>query len=198
MSQLGLLPQIWFTLLIWSILYTSDYYLTIYTSQKITVGMAQHLEFERSFELNPLYEGDVNQLRWVSPRFFLMWLVTSVFLLLAWWMTRLIQLPELFNFLAGELILLELAIQLRHLRNLALIKSYQPGALTGHLRYAYWFGLRLSAWEMFSMSVFYLILAILLGSWFFGGGSVGCLMLGFKHWRRSKKSYREREQTAQR
>lgn len=189
MIQHSLILPIWIIILIWIILYIGDYYLTIYTARKITTEMAQHLEFERSFELNPFYEGDVNQLRRISPRFFLMLFLTSGFLLLAWWITGLIQLPALFDFLAGELILLELTVQLRHLRNLALIRSYRPGALVGHLRYAYWFGLRLSAWEMFSSSVFFLVLALLTGSWFFAGGVLGSLMMGYKHWTRSKKSY---------
>jgi uncharacterized ion transporter superfamily protein YfcC len=194
MSQLNLIPHIWFIILVWIALYIGDYYLTIYTAQKITTEMAQHLEFERSFELNPLYEGDVNQLRKISPRFILMLLLTSGFLLVAWWVTRLLQLPALFDFLAGELILLEMTVQLRHLRNLALIQSYQPGAIIGHLRYAYWFGLRLSGWELFAVSASYLILGILLGSWFLAGGAVGNFLAGLKHWNRSKKIYRESAQ----
>ena len=194
MAQQSLLHQIWFTLLIWSALYFGDYYLTIFTAQKITTEMAQHLEFERSFELNPFFERDVNQLRRISPRFLLMWLVTSVFLYLAWGISKLIDLPALFDFLAGELILLELTVQLRHLRNLALIKSYRDGALTGHLRYAYWFGLRLSAWDLFAFSVFCMILAVLLRSWFFAGGIVGNLILAYKHWTRSKKALLEGSQ----
>ena len=196
MNHPGLLPHIWFIIPVWIALYIGDYYLTIYTAQKITTEMAQHLEFERSYELNPFYEGDVNQLRKISPRFILMLLLTSGFLLFAWWITRLLQLPALFDFIAGELILLELTVQLRHLRNLALIQSYQPGAIIGHLRYAYWFGLRLSGWELFSVSASYLILGILLGSWFLVGGTVGNFMAGLKHWNRSQKIYREQQKAA--
>ncbi|MFN2280899.1 MAG: hypothetical protein ACK2TZ_03480, partial [Anaerolineales bacterium] len=95
MSQLYLIPHIWFIILVWIALYIGDYYLTIYTAQKITTEMAQHLEFERSFELNPFYEEDVNRLRWISPRFLVLWLLISAFLVLAWVRSLLVGTPLL-------------------------------------------------------------------------------------------------------
>lgn len=188
----SLMGNIWFTLALWTVLYFGDYYLTLYTARGFRSELGEHLEFERSFELNPTFEEDINQLRRISPRFLGLWLLICLLLWLAGWLAGLLVLPGLLTFITGQLILLELAIHLRHLRNLALLKTYRYGALTGRLRYAYWFGLSLSAWEMFGFAALYLILAVLENSWFFAGGALGSLMLGIKHRRRSKLSLEEK------
>jgi hypothetical protein len=186
-----LIQNIWIILLIWSILYLGDYLLTIYSARNITGPLSNHFEFERSFELNPVFENDVNNLRLISPRHIFLWLLTSGFLYFVWYLAGQLDLPEFFYFILGQLMLLEVVINQRHLRNVALIKSYADGAITGHIKQTYWFSLKQSAWEMMVFSLIYLLFALVVNSWFFGGGAFGCLIYSFRNHSRSKKARKE-------
>ena len=61
-----LLATSWAGPLLWVVLYSSDYYLTIacarmYQAQNVIV-------FEGSYEITPAFQSDVNALRLLSPR----------------------------------------------------------------------------------------------------------------------------------
>lgn len=188
MDQYSLIQNIWIMLLLWSSLYLGDYLLTVYSAKMFTEQLADHYKFERSFELNPVFEKDVNSLRLISPRHLFFWLLSNFLLLLLWWTTNTTNLPQVFYFMFGALFLLEIAIHFRHLRNIAIIKSYREGAIIGQIKYAYWFGLKLSAWELLGFFIFYGFMAIVENSWFFLGGATGCLILSAKNWINSNKS----------
>src|SRR6266498_1633515 len=56
----------WYGVILWIILYISDYYLTIYSARGFReIG---HFQFEGSMELTPQFQNDVNNLRPVSKR----------------------------------------------------------------------------------------------------------------------------------
>ncbi len=188
MDRYSLIQNIWIILLLWSFIYLGDYFLTIYSAKKFREQLADHYEFERSFELNPTFENDVNSLRLISPRHIIFWVLTSFLFYLLWWITNLSNIRQLFYFIFGALFLLEIAIHLRHLRNIAIIKSYAEGAIFGQIKYSYWFGLKLSAWELFGFFIFYGFIAFVESSWFFVGGSLGCLILSIKHCKDSNKA----------
>ena len=180
MDQFSLIQNIWIIILFWSLLYLGDYYLTIYSAKKFREQLADHYEFDRSFELNPIFEKDVNNLRLFSPRHIISWLLTSLLFYLLWVFTESSNIPQLFHFMLGQLFLLEITIHLRHLRNISIIKSYTEGAITGHIKYSYWFGLKLSAWELFGFFIVYGFIALVESSWFFVGGAVGCLIISIE------------------
>ena len=188
MDQYSIIQNVWIILLLWSFLYLGDYFLTIYSSKKFRDQLADHYEFERSFELNPVFEKDVNSLRLISPRHIIFWLLTSFLFYLLWWITNLSNTPQLFCFMFGALFLLEIVIHLRHLRNIAIIRSYTEGAIFGQIKYSYWFGLKLSAWELFGFLIIYGFIALVESSWFFVGGAMGCLILSIKHYIDSNKA----------
>lgn len=191
MDRYSLFQNIWIILLIWSLFYLGDYLLTIYSARNIKTRLNVHFEFERSFELNPVFEKDVNDLRLISPRHILNWLLSSGFLYFVWHLSAQYYFPRLFYFVVGEMILLEAAIHQRHFRNIALIKSYADGAITGHIKQKYWFSLKQSAWEMMIFFLTYLFFALAVNSWFFAGGAAGCLILAIRNHFRSNKARRE-------
>ena len=97
------------------ILYTSDYYLTIYSARGFRkIG---HIQFEGSFELTPEYQKNVDALNHILKRHLIALVLTSLILALIWWLTRLRFYLELAYLLfLGMFLLLEIAIHLRMCR----------------------------------------------------------------------------------
>ena len=114
-----LLENIWVDLLLWLVLYASDYALTIYQIGLYRKGVREHVVFEGSLELNPFFQRDVEGQRKFSLRWILMAVLTSLILLAIWWLSvALLNLPAVFWFVLGSLLLLEAAVHVRHLTNL--------------------------------------------------------------------------------
>ena len=176
-------------LAIWGFIYLSDYYLTIVSAKMYRGIMQEHVHYEGSFELTPQFQKDVDGLRLLSPQFIIRWLVSFPLLYFVWWSSvKALQQPAFFSFLMGALILREIAVHLRHFRNLALYNFGKSGGVKGRIEYSRWLILKLSAAELLSFSVIYGFLALMERSWFFLGGVLGCLVVAFQHWRLSKKA----------
>src|SRR5688500_10306618 len=89
----------------------------------------------------------------------------------------------------GMFILLEVAVHLRHLRNIFLIREIKRyGGVDGQISYQKWFSYRVSAFEIYLYFGLFLIVAALAFSPFFFGGALMCLGTGFKHTRLAKKA----------
>lgn len=174
--------------ILWIILYISDYYLTIYSARGFReIG---HVKFEGSFELTPQYQKDVDALKPVSKRHVILLVLYSFLLVFIWWFTKQFYFfPWTYLFYLGMLLLIEVAIHMRHLRNIALIREIRRnGGVEGEIRYRKWFSYRISAAELYSYSILFFVLAILAYSPFFMGGSLMCFATGFKHARLAKKA----------
>lgn len=181
----------WPGVLLWIILYISDYYLTIYSARGFhEIG---HFKFEGSFELTPLYQKDIDALKPVSRRHILLLVLSSLLIAVIWWITmRLINFPLAYLFYLlylGMFILLEAAVHLRHLRNLSLIREIRKdGGVEGEIRYKKWFSYRISAAEFYVYAGLFFFFAVLAYSPLFLGGALTCLATGLKHSRLSKKA----------
>lgn len=189
--QYWLVTSPWYGVILWVILYISDYYLTIYSARGFReIG---HFQFEGSFELTPQYQKDIDHLRPVSKRHLIMLVVYSVVILVVWWITHLsIYLEWTYPLYLGMFLLLEVAVHVRHFRNIILIRESRrnPGGLDGQITYKRWFSYRISAQELYLFGTFFLIVAALTYSLFFFGGAIMCYGTGFKHaiWARKSKS----------
>lgn len=183
------LSNIWFVLGLWIIVYSSDYYLTLYCATLYHNHLKEHIVFEGSFELTPYFQADVDSLRRVSPAFMRALILSLVLIGLLWLLTiYLLPLSGLFFFTIGGLLLREAAIHLRHGRNLALMRLTRAGGgLSGKVTYARWLLLKLSALELWGFAGLFLLIALAWGSWFFLGGGVFCLFTGVQHWRLASK-----------
>jgi hypothetical protein len=190
MDQHALIQNIWIILLIWSLFYLGDYYLTILSARIFRGRLSDHVHFEGSFELTPQFQKDIDSLRMLSPQFLIRWLGSLLVLYLIWWLsTGFLGWPQIFYFLIGGLLLRESGVHLRHMRNLALHVFTQHGGLEGRIRYKRWLMLRLSGAEFLGFGFFFLLLGIFLGSWFFMGGAVGCWVVTLQQWRLSKEAF---------
>jgi len=188
--------SLWPGLVLWIILYISDYYLTLYAARGFKeIG---HIQFEGSFELTPQYQKDIDALRPISRRHIIALLLSSLFLALIWWLTRLNFYLELaYPLFLGMFLLLEVAIHLRHFRNISLIREARNnGGIEGQITYKKWFSYRVSANDLYIMSALFLFIAILTFNQFFLGGAITCLATGIQHKRLARKTKLTSMQTA--
>jgi len=179
-------------LVLWVLLYVSDYVCTIASARLYRAGANQHIVFEGSFEITPYYQKDIDALRRVSPRFLLALSGSIGVILYLWFSSRwLPDLAPLYPLCLGALILMECTVHMRHLRNLYFFRSLVAGTgLSGRIEYTRPFMLRLSAAEVLSFAGMYLVLSVVLMSWFFLGGALGCLSLGMQHLRLARTAGR--------
>jgi len=174
--------------ILWIILYTSDYYLTIYAARGFRrIG---HFQFEGSFELTPQYQKDVDALKPVSKLHIALLVAYSLLILLLWWaIVRWVGSLQLYNLYLGMFLLVEVAVHLRHLRNVFMVREVERnGGVDGQITYRKWFSYRLSAFEFYLIGGLFLIVAALSFSTFFLGGAIMCVGVGFRHGRLAKKA----------
>ncbi len=184
--------HIWLALLVWGLIYLSDYLLTIYSARLYQTYLSQYVVFEGSFELTPYFQKEVNALQWVSFRFWTVWILSLILIWLVWFLAVIaLKSPWIFSLAYGALFLREASVHLRHARNLALsLVSRASGGLEGQLKYSRRLILKMSALELFSFAAFCLVITLVLGSWFFLGGVISCLYSGVQHWLMSRKQFK--------
>jgi hypothetical protein len=186
----------WPGVTLWIILYISDYYLTLYSARGFReIG---HFQFEGSFELTPQYQKDIDALTPVSRLHIILLVLYSLLIVFIWWFTRfLIYFPWTYLLYLGMFLLLEVAVHIRHLRNVSLIREIRKnGGVEGQISYRKWFTYKVSAFEFYLSSILFLIIAALTYSLFFVGGAIMCFGTGFKHSRMAKKAKRNQPPAA--
>jgi hypothetical protein len=170
---------LWPGVVVWSLLYVSDYALTIACARLYRAQ--EKIVFEGSYEITPFFQRDINSLRVVSPRFVVILVVTVTMLSVLWALTEQ-STPELYEFALGSLIGIQLAVHMRHLRNLFMFRAINStDEVHGRLEYARTLLLRMSSLECLAFSGLFLVLFIFTRSWFILGGATGCFSLAVKH-----------------
>jgi hypothetical protein len=182
----------WLAAVLWLVIYPCDYYLTLIGNRLWTKHGQAHVEFEGSYELNTYYQKDVDALHRFSPRFFVQLLLWPMWLLLVWWLADMLKAPGLFTAAAGYLLLLELTVTARHVRNIALFNLMKErDGIEGHIRYARWVSVNLLAREYGYWALLFLILFCLTGSWLFVGGTLSSLYMFVRYSRQGAKLRRQ-------
>lgn len=178
----------WPGVILWIILYISDYYLTIYSAR----GFREIGQFQfEVFELTPQYQKEVAALKPVSKLHIALLIFYSLLIVLIWWLTKLLTyfFPLTYLLYLGMFLLLEVAVHFRHLRNVFLIREIKRnGGVDGQIFYRKWFSYRISAFDFYMFSALFLIFALLRYSPFFLGGAIMCFGTGLKHTRLAKKA----------
>ena len=173
----------WPGILLWALLFISDLQLTVTCARMYQAGVRDYIVFEGSYELTPYHQPDIDALRRFSPRFLFALGAASALLGLLWWLSvRDSFAPPAYEAALGALILLEITIHVRHIRNYFLFKAVLAGeGIAGRMEYARPAMLVHSAVELFTFAVLYSIVCILTTSWFIFGGAVACAVVGVKH-----------------
>jgi hypothetical protein len=179
-----LIDSVWAGPLLWMAVYTSDYYLTIACARLYKGQNA--IVFEGSYEITPMFQADVNALRKVSPRFLLFLVLSTVYLVVVWTLTRILNgFFGLYELALGIMLLSEATIHVRHFRNL--YQFSRIGALSGRVTYPRGLVLRGSALELALFAGLYACLFGVTRSLFVLGGVVGCGALSFNHYQLAKR-----------
>ena len=189
MTSLATLLQdkLWPGMVIWSVLFICDYSLTLACARLYRRGVSERIVFEGSFELTPYFQSDIDSLRVVSPRFLSAMVLTWVYMTAVWWLAMQSQ-PHLYEFVLGALISTQLAVHVRHFRNLFLFRAIVgTDAVQGRIQYPRPLMLRMSSVELLAFSGLFGLLSGFTSNWFLLGGAVGCLGIAFKHLRLAKK-----------
>ena len=178
------IENLWLTAALWAAIYISDYHTTIYAARLYRMGANNHVVFQGSIELTPIYQDDVDKLRKVSRKFFLRLGLTTILIVVAWFFSiQLLKTDALFLFFTGSFFLLEAVVHIRHIRNIFLFRHARDSQdVKGTIEYSRWVILRQSGMELFVFAAFFLLISAITGSWFFLGGTFGCLATGRKHW----------------
>jgi hypothetical protein len=128
-----LATSLWPGVILWIILYISDYYLTLYSARGFReIG---HFQFESSFELTPQYQKDIDALTPISRLHITLLILYSLLILFIWWLTQyFLYLQGAYLLYLGMFLLLEVAVHIRHLRNVSLIHEIRKnGGVEGQV-----------------------------------------------------------------
>jgi hypothetical protein len=172
----------------WAVLYVSDYYLTLWGARLYQSKARAFVELG-SYEMEPIFQKDIDALRKVSPRFLGYLLFSSAGLLLIWWMSlRWVDTPAFYLLVVGAYFLVELMIHMRHVRNIVLFRALGvPGAIEGHVRYARWVTEQTHVVELGAFAALFAICYVVSGQIMFAGGVLGCLGTLHRHARNARR-----------
>lgn len=93
----------------------------------------------------------------------------------------------------GALLLRSAAVYVRHGRSIVLYSNARlENAIQGRVEYARWLTLRLSAWDLFSFALLYLLLFTSTSNIFFLGGALACSVTAAQHWNMARQAKREK------
>ena len=175
-------------MLVWGVLYTSDYALTIICARLRRAGADQKLVVEGSYELTPYFQREIDSLKWISPRFLAALLWSEGLLALAWVLVTSQSLPELYALVLGAMILLELAVHVRHFRNLFLFWAIRhTDVVRGRIEYSRPLAYRMSSYDLLAFAGLFFLLCMFMPNLFLLGGAMSCLLAAEKHRRLAKK-----------
>jgi hypothetical protein len=179
--------SLWPGLLVWCILYVCDYYLTLVCARMYRRGACQKIVLEGSYEITPYFQSDIDSLNFFSVRFLGALLWSVMLLAMTWWFSQQ-STNDFYQAILGALICTELAIHVRHFRNLFLFRAARDSdAISGRIEYSRHLMLRMSAIELFTFAAFYFVIFAFTSSWFVLGGSINCLVTGGKHLKLARK-----------
>ncbi|NJC94755.1 MAG: hypothetical protein C3F07_09605 [Anaerolineales bacterium] len=179
----------WLVAVTWGVLSIFDFTATMVYSKAYREFLSVNITYEGGMEMNPVFEKDVQQLRWFSPRYFVSMLVVALLIALAgiWFPT------VWFEMLAGAALLLVLITDLRHIENLGIVWFLisNPNSFKGKIEQSYALSQRRVAVGTFNIGMLYLIVFFLVGRVFFIGGAVICVLFAIRHLLLSSRKLRK-------
>jgi hypothetical protein len=176
----------WLGPLAWAFLYVSDYALTI-ACARLYLGQ-DRIAFEGSYEITPVFQRDVNALRRISPRFLAILVASTAYLAWLSLATERWDFRGPYRFTLGGLLLTELMVHMRHLRNWFLFRwALGVNGVRGRLEYPRGVLLRTSALEVFLFTLLYGFLCLVTGDVFVLGGALACAVLAGNHYRLARR-----------
>jgi len=177
--------HLWATLLLLGSLHLLDYALTIVGARMY--HNQSHFRIEGSYELNPAFQSDVDQLKTLSPKFLLRLSLALLLYAGMWWLVHRGRPGDtltrgFFEFILGIIIGMLAHLNARHLQNITLFRRMQrPGFTEGSLYYPRPSSYDMSADMMYIQAGLVVLFAGLTLEIFFLGAALMFLVLGTQH-----------------
>ena len=161
-----------------------DQYLTARAEEVYLENATEILVYEAGYQLADPTKSDAIRKPMFTFRSVILLVLSFISLMVAWlFMVHFWGYEGVYSFVLGGIMLTIAAVDIRHIQNIYLYRNTgTPNGIKGKLMYPGWIGYRSSGIEMFTFSALFLIVAIILPSWFLAGGSFGCALLGMRHW----------------
>lgn len=176
--------NLWACIGLWVLLTVSDYYLTIKGAKMYQRGANKHFIFSNGYELEPDHQKEIANLQPISFNFILSLIVYSGILATIYYTMSL----KFFMFIWGGFILLQLAVHLRHFRNIILFHFAQKSeGIRGQIEYDHKISLRMSSYDFLSFGLLFLFIYLLSDSIFLLGGGASCLLMSARQIMLSRK-----------
>jgi hypothetical protein len=186
-----LISNYWASIIGWILLSISDSYLTVAGAKLYHSGAREHIRFSGSYELEPSYQKDVDAFKVISFRFILDIILYGGLL----WIISSSGLIRVFAFAWGGLIFSQIAIHLRHFRNLLLFfYAKSSKGVKGQIEYERWLSLRLSFVDLAGIGLLLLISYLLSGNLIILGGAAWCSMIAIRDWWLSNQNNTKEEE----
>lgn len=170
-----LLGNRWGAPLLWLLLHSLDYYLTLWSIVIHRAGADQKLDVGGSLELNPVMRGALERRSRVSFRFLLTLFGVAALL----WAIQpfIVEEPFLWPFLLGTIVFTRLSVIGNHVHNIVFLRALERGQVTGRLEYSRTKVLELSVVRYGAQAVTMLIAALLSESAWLWGGAAAMMLL---------------------
>jgi hypothetical protein len=175
-----LIKEWWLSIIIGDLLILSDFWLTITGAKLHKNFVAKYIYYEKGYELNPNFENEIAQNRWISRKLIVNMLFLSIYLaFLGFLSEKILPIQTIFEFLIGGLLLSRIDLVLLHLQNIWFFTDVKrSGGLVGYLENSYWISQRKSAARVFSQTILFALIAFVIMRPFFWGGVVSCGLIG--------------------
>ena len=172
------ISNVWFALAAGALVYSVNYYLSIYGAYLYHAGAKDTIVFEGLYVLTPTLQKAIAARGFVTTQFLWRLLILSLAILAAWSLCVVqFQRPELFSFLMGGLLLYEAADFLQDFRTIVLFRyARRAEGLQGKIEYSKRLVLTLSVFELYGFAGLYFLMFLVAGSWFFLGGTLTCIV----------------------
>ncbi len=184
-AELYILSRPWIPALLWVVLYTSDYYLTLLGAR--LHEKQQIVLMKGGYELTPEYQNDIKTFRRFSPRFFVWLLYGFVILLLLGY----IGFPTYgYGVAVGALIVTQLIAHVRHIDNICFFRSLlkpDPG-MSGQLIMTAASSYARSSEQLAASAGMLLVLSAFTSSVILLGGACSVGLLAWQHRNLARKS----------
>ena len=179
-----LLTTAWLGPTLWAAVYVSDYVLTVTCARLYRAQ--DHIVFEGSYEITPMFQADIDGLRKFSRRFLVALIASTGYL----WLVRSVAVSwadyTVYTGVLGAMLLAQATVHIRHLRNWFLF-SKGAKVIHGRLAYPRRFLLTMSAFELTLFAGLYLGLGLVTSSVFVLGGGLACGVLAITHYRLARR-----------
>jgi hypothetical protein len=176
----------WVGPILWLLAYLGDLFLTHWGASLWRRGKGALVSFDGSYELTPELQKDVDKGR-IAPRL----LVSAAF-----WAGLLgvigqfvanDSVKSVYLLFLGGLLLVEIPVYLRHIRNLSWVFMTRGIAGLPSATFPRYIAYRLSGIELLAFAMLFLAAGSVTGSLLFFGGAASCALIGAKHLRLGKR-----------